>query len=181
MELIYLAVEMIERGYSMPDIDPFAVSAEPLSDGTWVNSRIARIAEIIREYDSELEIRWLPRNERFKDDDVFQIVDKRINKVVFSVSDEASFNENVLERIFQADMEKNKGRPLDVLELLELKNNTAKLLRLKARIEEDEMKEEEVASILKSPLNAYNHRGIRFDRHPTDQPKKTIFVPSKRV
>ena len=154
--------------------DIFAQMAEPLADGSWINSRIARIVEIIQDYDPMLEVRWIPRNKRDPGDDVFQIVDKRINRVAFTVKDEASFDESVLNKIFKADMTKKNNGPLTLLEEIELENNTRKIMLAKEKMDRDEDKSDEVATILKSPLNAYRHRGIRFDLPPQDQPKKAI-------
>lgn len=165
----------------MPNVDIFAQMAEPLSDGTWVNSRIARLVEIIQDYDPMLEVRWIPRDKRSPEDDVFQIVDTRINRVAFSVKDEASFDESVLTRIMTADISKAKNRPLTLMEEIEAKNAAVKLLQYKERMEETEERNEKVETILRSPLNAYKHDGYRFDLPPQDQPKKTIFVPSKRL
>lgn len=154
--------------------DIFAQMAEPLSDGTWINSRIARLIEIIRDYDSMLDVRWLPRDKRIDGADVFQIVDKRIGRVAFSVKDEASFDETVLAKIFAADMSKKLNRPLTLQEEMEASNAAFNLSKAKKLLEEDEDKQDQVATILKSPLNAYKHNGVRFDLPPWDQPKKII-------
>jgi len=158
--------------------DIFALSAEPLSDGTWINSQVARTIEAIQDYDPMLEVRWLPRNERFADCDVFQIVDKRINMVAFTVKDEASMNETVLARIFKADVAKAKNGPLTILEEIDQENMAHKIMEAKKRFDEDMEKQEIATSILKSPLNAYTHDGFRFDLPADRQPKKTvIFKP----
>jgi hypothetical protein len=163
---------------SSPDI--FAQMAEPLSDGTWVNSRIARIIEIIRDYDPMLEVRWLPRADRIAGADVFQIVDKRIDRVAFSVKDEASFDESVLDRIFEADLARVQGSPATHLQKIDIHNANIKLLKAKEKMEEEEDRNDKVAAILKSPLNAYKHDGYRYDKHPTDQPKKVIIDATPR-
>jgi hypothetical protein len=155
--------------------DIFAQMAEPLSDGTWVNSRIARIIDIIRDYDPMLEVKWLPRDKRIDGADVFQIVDNRINQVAFTVKDEASFDESVLARIFEADMSRSNNGPLTVLDKMDALNAATKLLKLKTKTEEDDERNEKVVAILKSPLNTYKHAGYRYDLHPADQPKKGIF------
>jgi hypothetical protein len=154
--------------------DIFALSAEPLSDGTWVNSRVARVIEAIQDYDPELEVRWLPRNERFIGCDVFQIVDKRINRVAFSVKDEASMDESVLAKIFKADVAKAKNGPLTILEELDQENAARKIMIAKRQMDEEEDRQDKVSSILRSPLNAYSHAGYRYDLRPEDQPKKAV-------
>lgn len=156
-------------------IDIFAQMAEPLGDGTWVNSKIARIVDIIGDYDPQLEVRWIPRADRIADADVFQIVDNRINRVAFTVKDEASFDETVLARIFEADMCRVNNGPATMLQKIDAFNTAVKALELKKKLDDEEERNEQVVSILRSPLHAYKHEGYRYDLHPTDQPKKVIF------
>lgn len=159
----------------MSEVDIFAQMAEPLSDGTWVNSTIARIVEIIQDYDPMLEVKWIPRADRMPGVDVFQIIDKRINRVAFTVKDEASFDETVLARIFEADMCRANQGPATILQKMDALNAAVKAIKLKKKLDEEEERNEKVVAILKSPLNAYKHNGYRYDLHPTEQPKKVIF------
>jgi len=81
--------------------------AEPLSDGTWVNSKIARIVELIREEYPTLDVVWIPRDKRAAEDAAFAIVETLADGqqvVAFYVQTEADFDERVLERIIRADM-----------------------------------------------------------------------------
>jgi hypothetical protein len=155
--------------------DIFALTAEPLSDGTWINSNVARTIEAIQDYDPMLEVKWLPRDKRIDGADVFQIVDTRINRVAFTVKSEAEMNETVLAKIFKADVAKKRGGPLTILEEIDQENAAHKVMKAKEKFDEDMQKQELATSILKSPLNAYTHDGYRYDLHPTNQPKKGIF------
>lgn len=154
--------------------DIFALSAEPLSDGTWINSNVARTIEAIQEYDPMLEVKWLPRDKRIDGADVFQIVDKRINQVAFTVKSEAEMDERVLARIFKADVTKARGGPLSILEEIDQENAARKVLQAKKRYDEEMERQDLATSILKSPKHAYTHKGLRFDKPPWDQPKKII-------
>lgn len=161
--------------------DIFALTAEPLSDGTWINSQVARTIEAIQDYDPMLEVKWLPRDKRIDGADVFQIVDKRINRVAFTVKDEASMNESVLARIFKADVAKAKNGPLTILEEIDQENAAHKVMEAKKKYDEDMERQDVATSILKSPLNAYTHQGFRFDLPAHMQPKKTvIFKPGAK-
>lgn len=155
--------------------DIFALSAEPLDDGTWVSSKVARTVEAIQEYDPMLEVRWLPRDERFEGCDIFQIVDKRINKVAFTVKSEAEMDERVLARIFKADVSKARNGPLTILEEIDMENAARKVMEAKKRYDDDMEKQDVAARILASPLNAYTHDGYRYDLPQNMQPKKGIF------
>jgi hypothetical protein len=154
--------------------DIFALTAEPLSDGTWINSQVARTIEAIRDYDPMLEVKWLPRDKRIEGADVFQIVDTRINMVAFTVKDEASMNADVLARIFKADVAKAKNGPLTILEEIDQENMAKKILDAKKKMDEEAERQDKITSILKSPLNAYTMDGYRYDLRPEDQPKKSI-------
>ncbi len=161
----------------MSEIDFFAEIAEPLADGSWINSNIARIVEIIQDYDPNLEVRWLPRDQRAQGNDVFQIIEHckdGADRVAFTVKDEASFDERVLNKIFEADMTKDKQRGLTIQEKIEIANNTQKIIAAKKWQDKLEERQELAQSILKSPLNAYSHNGIRYDLPDEAQPKKAI-------
>lgn len=155
--------------------DIFALSAEPLSDGTWINSKVARTVEAIQDYDPMLEVKWLPRDKRINGADVFQIIDKRINRVAFTVKSEAEMDERVLARIFKADVTKARNGPLTILEEIDMENTAKKILDAKRRYDEEMERQDVATTILKSPLNAYTHDGYRYDLPPHMQPKKGIF------
>ena len=81
--------------------------AEPLENGTWINSKVARVSEIIREQWPDLEIAWIPRERRDPGDAAFAILERLRDGrqvVAFYVQTEADFDERVLERIIRSDM-----------------------------------------------------------------------------
>lgn len=120
--------------YIVPPIDDIA---EPLADGSWINSKIARLIEIIRERYPDLDVVWIPRERRAADDAAFAIVEtlKDGRQVVaLYIKTEAEFNESILERLIRADM-LNKD-PQKVNAEIEAKNEATKLIRNKKQQEQ---------------------------------------------
>jgi len=139
-----------------------AAVAVPMSDGSWVSAKVARVAEIIADYDPRLEVRWLPRDRRAPGDSAFQIVEHCANGaevVAFSVATEAEFDERVLARIFAAD-----NRRDNVLDRLEAHNAAVRAVELKKALEEQEEARDVAAAVFASPLHSYRHAGLRLDR-----------------
>jgi len=146
----------------MDDPLDFALAAVPMSDGSWVSPRVARVAEIIADYDPRLEVRWLPRDKRLAGDAAFQIVEHTRDGhevVAFTVASEAEFDERVLERIFLAD-----NARADVQGRLEAHNAAVRAMELKKALEADEEARDIAATVFASPLNTYRHAGLRFDK-----------------
>lgn len=141
-----------------PDLAEIAV---PMSDGSWVSTKVARTAEIIADYDPNLEIRWIPRDRRNPGDDAFQIVQHcsdGVARVVMSVPTEAEFDERVLQRLFLADNAKE-----NVQARMEASNAAVKAMELKKQMEAADQAREVAAAVFSSPLNRYVHDGLRYD------------------
>jgi hypothetical protein len=142
----------------IPDLAEVAV---PMSDGSWVSTKVARTAEIIADYDPNLEVRWIPRDRRNPGDDAFQIVQHCPDgaaRVVMSVATEAEFDERVLERLWAADNARE-----DVQARLEAHNAAIRAMELKKQVEAAEEARDVAASVFASPLNRYVHNGLRYD------------------
>lgn len=143
------------------DLASLADIAVPMSDGSWASAKVARIAELIEQYDPSLEVRWIPRDRRVPGDDAFQIVEHCPNGqvvVAFSVRDESQFDERVLKRIVAAD-----NAITNVQDRMETQN--AVLKELEDRRKEDAQAEARslAAAVFQSPLNRYVHGGRRLD------------------
>lgn len=139
--------------YMQPPIQDIA---EPLSDGTWVNSKIARIVEIIREQFPDLEVTWIPRDKRNDGDAAFAIVEVQKDGrhvVAFYVQNEADFDESVLERIIRADM--SKKDPQKVEAEITAKNEAVRLIAEKKQKERVAELMEPYMAALKSGKHKY--------------------------
>lgn len=129
-------------------------------DGHFVNANISRIVELIRQYDSRLDVKWIPPEVRQPGDPAFAIVERIADgreQPVFHVDSEEHFNEEVLAAVYLSDNEK-----ANVQDRLEAKNKAYRDSEaLKARDAMD-AKHDLMRSIMRSPKHTYKHDGKTF-------------------
>jgi hypothetical protein len=133
----------------------------PAVDGSWINEKTARIAELIQEYDRRLELRWIPEDRRKPGDAHFAIIEKNDNGqeyVAFLIQDESFVDERLLARIYAADnKDKNVGHEL------EIHNKAVRDYQRKVREDEVAMMNDLALSMIKSPKHTYRHNGRKID------------------
>ena len=106
----------------------------PADDGTWVSEAYERLARVVKDYDSWLELRYIPPGRRTRDDKKpYCVVDTRDNSAVLYAS-ELDTPEQILARLFGADNLKE-----NVLDRIEAQENAVRLLQMKEW--EDKMEE----------------------------------------
>lgn len=118
--------------------------------GRWVDENFARLAEIIKDYDEYLELRWIPPGQRETDAEKknpYCIVDTRSNYIVMFAS-ERDTPQTILARLWSAD---NKHG--SVLERVDAENAAAEAFRLKERMDDEEMKKDFVAWLIGTKQN----------------------------
>lgn len=135
-------------------------------DGEWVNEHFARLAEVIQEYDEALTLQWIPPGQRDEEADrknPYRIFDTRSNRVVMFAS-ELDTPQDILARLWGADNTKN-----DVLGNLDANNAASEALRLKERMDEDDLKKDFVAFLVGTKKNYVTTRNpitgekVKFD------------------
>jgi hypothetical protein len=120
----------------------------PAEDGSFISEKTARIAELIKDYDHRLELRWIPPNRRQPGEPEFAIIEKNDNGqeyVAFLIENEDYVDERLLGRIYAAD---NK----DIRDLIK-----------KEQQEKDAMAADLALSMIKSPFHTYRHNGRKID------------------
>lgn len=127
-------------------IDPLV----PLSDGHWVNERVANLVDAIRDYYDSLDVYWNPNHG--PDEPEFKVVEHANGKtfVVLTVPDQESFNGDVLARIIAGD-----SRRHDVLDYMDAQQEAAKMLAKKEVAERMEYIKDVAKHVVASPLNTY--------------------------
>jgi len=130
----------------------------PASDGRWIDENFARLAEVIKDYDPSLELRWIPHDQRTRDDkEPYVIVDSRNNLPVFYAS-ELDTPTDILAKLFEGD---NKNG--NVLSRLEARESAVKILEAKQRLESYEEANDVARVFMQSPLNVFKHNNKKFD------------------
>ena len=132
------------------------------SDGHWINDRVSRIVEIIRDYDPNILIQWIPPEDRLPNDPAFCLKECHPGRppyVMFYVQDEESFDESVLARIMGSDQNRN---PLS-LEYIDKLNAAKKLVRQKEQMDAMHDAHDLAQHIWRSPKSRYVHDGVVYE------------------
>lgn len=141
--------------------NPLTSIAVPMEDGSWVSAKVVRIAEIITDYDPNLEVRWIPPDKRQNlADPEFCIVEHLKDggeAVAFYVQNELEFDERVVERIFKNDSTKH-----NVLADMEARNAAVKAVKLKEAQDAIDAQIDFTKAVIASPLHTYRHNGKKY-------------------
>lgn len=133
----------------------------PLESGQWISESVNRTIELIREYDPNLDVQWIPPNQRAEGEPAFLIVEKVGGRFVpvFSVDSEEYMDERILERIILNDHTK-RG---DILSEMDARNQAKRAILLKEKKDEMEEAHDLAHHILKSPKTRYKHDGVTYE------------------
>lgn len=132
----------------------------PADTGEWVSEEYERLARIIKDYDSCLELRWIPPTHRTREDKKpYVVVDTRTNHAVLYASELDSPTDILVNLV---DSDNNNGNVVDRLEVREL---AMKLQQAKKW--EDELAEakEKTNFLLNTPLHYAKVDGVKFDEN----------------
>ncbi len=132
--------------------------AVAMDDGHFVSEKVARISEIIRDFNPYLQLVWIPPENRTETDTTppFAIMDTTPGKepyVVFTIK-ENELDERVLAKLFQGDLAHN-----DVLARLEAEEKAATVLKLKEQMDKAEERKDFVKSVVGSGKHSFRHNG----------------------
>lgn len=132
----------------------------PDENGHFVSDNQRRVADVLRDYDPNLQLQWIPPGQRHETKDyAFRVVDVRPGRPPYVVCFANDCDERLLARVFQAD--NTKG---NVLNYLDAHNAALEAIRLKKRMEASAEMNEMAYSILHSRKEHYRHNGIDFGR-----------------
>lgn len=134
----------------------------PHADGSFISERVSRIVEVIRDYDSTLDVRWIPPNQRGAEDPAFAIVCSPVGApeyVVFYIKDEAAMDGGVLQRIYEMDAAKHGN----ILTKIESENKAVRAIQANLHKERLAEAADLSYSILRSKKHVYKHDGIRYE------------------
>lgn len=139
---------MVDLGYDIP---------VPAEGGYFVSEKHARIAEIISDYDSTLELAWIPPDKREPGDKPFAVVHRPPGARSYVVCYADDCDERLLARIF--DMDNKTG---DAIKRMDAHNAAVRAYQLKKQQEDMQEAHELTASILRSPKSVYRHNGVEY-------------------
>ena len=127
--------------------------------GHFVSAEHQRIAEILKDFDPNLELRFIPphlRTEQEEKEWPFALVDNPPGREPYLVMllTESEINASLVEKVFVSRID-----PKNPMQRLKALADAQKVVRLKQQIEEAEELKEFHTSLLKSPLHTYKHGG----------------------
>lgn len=132
----------------------------PTDTGEWVSEDFERLARIIKDYDSNLELRWIPPAMRTRDDKKpYVVVDTRTNHAIVHAS-ELDTPTDILVRLVDSDNAKG-----DVVDRLETRELAIKLQQQKKWMDELEQAKEKANFLMNSPLHYAKMDGVKYDEH----------------
>ena len=130
-------------------------------DGYFVSQEHVRIAQIIQDFDPELFLVFIPPSKRDHNDrneKPFALAHMPGDKPSYIVSYFDDCDERILEFAFMNDTRRH-----DVLARLEAHDAAVQAIKLKKAWEEEEMRQDLVASITRSRKHQYKHDGVTYE------------------
>jgi len=146
----------------------------PTDDGQWVSEKYERLAAVIKDYDENLELCWIPPDKRTREDKKpFAVVyndPKRPGKrdLVFYAS-ELDTPEEILAHLWTADDKRG-----DVQARMDAHNDAVEALKLKRQADEMEEANSQAEFLHRSPLNFLRMRDHRGELIKMDDQRRRI-------
>ncbi len=128
----------------------------PTEDGYWVNENHARISELIREYNPDMELVWIPPDRRFDDAIPYAVRHNPPNAmpyIVFHIKED-ELDHRVLGRLYAGDTTKH-----DVLARIEADDQARLNLQAKIKREKAEERQDFIKSVVGSNKHTFRHNG----------------------
>lgn len=132
----------------------------PDENGHWVSENQRRIGRILQDYDPNLQLQWIPPNERSQTDLAFRVVDFRPGCAPYAICFAAECDERLLAEVFRSDNTRNGG----TLNYIEAHNAAVEAIRMKESMEKNEEANELAYSILHSNKIHYKHNGFDYGK-----------------
>jgi hypothetical protein len=134
----------------------------PDENGNFVSEKQRRIAEILNDYDPNLQLQWIPPGQRSQSDLAFRVVHMAPGRAPYLVLTASELDERLLARVFAADQQRAAQSPLSFVD----NYNAALELSRAKEAEEARMNDHDLAaSILRNRKSHYRHGGIDYERN----------------
>lgn len=132
----------------------------PTEDGRWVNDGFARLAEVVQDYDHNLELRWIPPELRTREDRKPYCVWDKLSNTPVLFANELDTPDSILARLLGADSLHGS-----IIDKLDANNSAATIMRAKERADLMEEAADEAEFLMRSPLNMVRHKGMKLDEN----------------
>jgi hypothetical protein len=129
--------------------------------GHLLSAEHLRIAEILKDYNPQLDLVWIPPEDRLPEDRGMTFAVRCTPEngkpyLLFQLRED-EVDHRVLERVFERD-----GSKGDFLTVLERREAALKLVEMKRQMDEAEERQAFVASVYGSRKSVYRHNGVEY-------------------
>ena len=131
------------------------------ASGHALSAQHTRIAEIIQDYNPELELAWIPPNDRTSfDQKPFAIIHNMPNgsRYVVGTFSEAEMDHRIITYLFNHD-----ARNRDILSDIDRENAAKELLAYKERMDEQQEREEMARAMIRTNKSTWKHDGKKYN------------------
>lgn len=125
----------------------------PTDDGRWVSEHYERLARVVRDYDPQFYLAWIPPEHRTDPESIkncYAIVDEVTNDVVLYAG-ELDTPEQILARLFDSDNKQG-----NVLDRIEAHNAAIEAMKMKEKMDIAEEKKDYIAFLMATNKNFIN-------------------------
>lgn len=144
----------------------------PDENGNFVSQNQKRIAEILNDYNPELQLQWIPPGRRNEKDEPFRIVHFPPNRSPYLICTAMEADERLLATVFQADARNRNGSALSYIDAY---NSALKIANAKKMEEKREEAHELAQSVIKNTKSSFMHGGVDFERLGR-RPSRTTYI-----
>lgn len=135
-------------------------------DGHFISQKQIRINEVLQDYDPNLQLQWIPPNERSQRDAAFRVVHFQPGRPPYLVCIADEADERLLARVFEADQRSSPNR----LSYIDNYNNALELTRMKEAAAQREEDHELAASVIRNTKSYYRIKNREGDVIDLERP-----------
>lgn len=130
--------------------------------GYALSAKHERIAEIIQDYDSDLHLAWIPPDQRGPLDKEFPfaVLHFAANGMQYIVH---KYKESEVDERILADLFLRDNKNASVLDRLDAEDNARRLVKMKENMEQAELRQDFISTVMSSPLHRFKHNGKVFE------------------
>lgn len=131
----------------------------PSNDGKhWISKKQQRINEILQDYDPNLQLQWIPPEQRTEEKNAFRVVHYPPGKPAYLVCVAEEADERLLATVFKANQARHKN---DLLTWMDNYNRAREIYAAKVNEEKRAEAREIAASVARSNKSSYKVRSFR--------------------
>jgi hypothetical protein len=143
----------------------------PSNDGkNWISEKQRRVNEILQDYDSKLQLQWIPPGRRNENDDPFRVVCFPPNGRPYLVCTAQEADERLLATVFAADQKNRSG---NLLTWLDNYNSAKEIYNAKINHERRQEQHEMAKAVIRNNKSSYMIHDSRGELIDLERPGRS--------